>query len=408
MHVTRSITRPVTQDSIFAGTDSQYSSVVVPRTDGLVLVFVLVAVALRIIFWVYTDRVWEDALITLNPAKNLWAGYGLTHHALEPRVYSFTSMIAMLLSVIGEPFGQAINLIRFLSLVTAAGTIYFAAAIMRHFSMPTLAQFACLAFLAADHLQIFFGMAGMETQIATCIALATVFFCVTDRLIWFGVFAGLALLARPDMIIVDAICFVYLVLAKRWVLWKPALIAAAIIAPWITFTTLYYGSPIPHTITVKSFMNGPLSLDRSLSYASNLWKQFAPFWEFWFVKAVPVPELAPIVVVALTAVCALIGIFAAVRQPRLLIVALIVLAFATYLIWFAINPYFMWYAPPFVAFYFILVAAGLAAVRRSSAALANVIGTIIAIAYSVPLAFTLPLDRIVQQDVEVGVRAKTG
>ena len=80
--------------------------------DRIVPIFMLLAVGLRILFWAYTDRIWEDAIITLSPARNFWEGYGLTHHIPEPRIYSFTSTISILVFLIGEPFGQAINLMR--------------------------------------------------------------------------------------------------------------------------------------------------------------------------------------------------------------------------------------------------------------------------------------------------------
>ena len=73
--------------------------------DRIVPIFIMLAVGLRILFWAYTDRIWEDAIITLAPAKNFWEGYGLTHHIPEPRIYSFTSTISILVFLIGEPFG---------------------------------------------------------------------------------------------------------------------------------------------------------------------------------------------------------------------------------------------------------------------------------------------------------------
>src|SRR3981189_3154479 len=145
--------------------------------DRIVPIFMLLAVGLRILFWVYTDRIWEDAIITLSPARNFWEGYGLTHQIPEPRIYSFTSTISILVFLIGEPFGQAINLMRVLSLITAAGSIYFAARIMRHFGIHWLGQIVCLSYLATDHLQIFFGWVGAATQTASRFTLSAIFFC---------------------------------------------------------------------------------------------------------------------------------------------------------------------------------------------------------------------------------------
>ena len=375
--------------------------------DRIVPIFIMLAVGLRILFWAYTDRIWEDAIITLAPAKNFWEGYGLTHHIPEPRIYSFTSTISILVFLIGEPFGQAINLMRVLSLITAAGSIYFAARIMRHFGIHWLGQVVCLGYLATDHLQIFFGMAGMETQIATCIALGAIFFCLVGQPTWFGVFAGLALLARPEMLALVAIGFLYILNRHRWAVWKPAVVVLAIAGPWIAFTTLYYGSPIPQTIMVKSWLIGRPGFEQRLEYAANLWKQFAPFWEYLFVVDIPVPRFLPALVTGLTALCALLGLICVrVERLKLFVIAAVVFAFAAYLIRYTVNPYFMWYTPPFVALYFIIVAAGVSAIRRASVILACCVTAIITVAYAIPFVYALPLDRTIQKDSEVAVRTE--
>jgi hypothetical protein len=377
--------------------------------DRIVPIFIMLAVGLRILFWAYTDRIWEDAIITLAPAKNFWEGYGLTHHIPEPRIYSFTSTISILVFLIGEPFGQAVNLMRVLSLFTAAGSIYFAARIMRHFGIHWLGQVVCLSYLATDHLQIFFGMAGMETQIATCIALGAIFFCLVGQPTWFGVFAGLALLARPEMLALAGIGFLYVLYKHRWAVWKPAVMTPAIVGPWIAFTIFYYGSPIPQTIVVKSWLTGQPSFDQILEYIANLWKQFAPFWEYLFVVDIPVPRFLPALVTGLTALCALLGLICVrVERLKLFVIAAVVFAFTAYLIRYTVNPYFMWYTPPFVALYFIIVAAGVSAIRRASVILASCVTAIITVAYAIPFVYALPLDRTIQKDSEVAVRTEVG
>ncbi len=84
--------------------------------------FVALAVLVRLIHWFYTGRVWEDALITMTPARNVWAGNGLTHHLSEPRVHSFTSPLSVLVPLVGEAFGQGLlGLPRFGGQFTAWG-----------------------------------------------------------------------------------------------------------------------------------------------------------------------------------------------------------------------------------------------------------------------------------------------
>ena len=54
------------------------------RLDRRLLAFIGLAVLARVAFWLITDRVWEDALITVTHARNVVAGIGLTHHPGGP------------------------------------------------------------------------------------------------------------------------------------------------------------------------------------------------------------------------------------------------------------------------------------------------------------------------------------
>jgi hypothetical protein len=54
------------------------------RDNPILAAFLALALVARLTFWLYTGRVWEDALITITAARNVWEGVGLTHHASEP------------------------------------------------------------------------------------------------------------------------------------------------------------------------------------------------------------------------------------------------------------------------------------------------------------------------------------
>src|ERR1700751_2055518 len=70
----------------------------------LFVALLLAALTVRLVFWLYTGRIWEDTLISLTPARNAWEGFGLTHHASEPRVHSFPSSLGEVIMLIGEAF----------------------------------------------------------------------------------------------------------------------------------------------------------------------------------------------------------------------------------------------------------------------------------------------------------------
>ena len=82
-------------------------------------------VGVRLAFWAYTGRVWEDALITIAHARNAVAGLGLTHHAGEPPTHGFTSALSVLIPLVGEAISRdgGLFVIRLASLIAVVVAI---------------------------------------------------------------------------------------------------------------------------------------------------------------------------------------------------------------------------------------------------------------------------------------------
>ncbi|HSH00773.1 MAG TPA: hypothetical protein VLB27_12010, partial [candidate division Zixibacteria bacterium] len=58
-------------------------------------------------------------------------------------------------------------------------------------------------------------------------------------------------LLRPEGLALIALLFVFLLLIKRKRFVTEVTIVAALLAPWLVFSWIYFGSPIPHSITAK-------------------------------------------------------------------------------------------------------------------------------------------------------------
>lgn len=134
------------------------------RDNPLLTAFIALALVVRLIFWFYTGRVWEDALITMTAARNVWEGFGLTHHASEPRVHCFTSPISVLIPLVAGPYASLLAL-RLSSLLASAAAIFFAYRIGVLLKFHWAGHVLVLTYLACDHLQVFFGMGGMEARV---------------------------------------------------------------------------------------------------------------------------------------------------------------------------------------------------------------------------------------------------
>ena len=70
----------------------------------------LIAIAVRLFFWFYTQRTWEDALITVQHAENAVRGLGLNHDPIGPPVHGFTSALSVLVPLLGEVIHRGFGL----------------------------------------------------------------------------------------------------------------------------------------------------------------------------------------------------------------------------------------------------------------------------------------------------------
>lgn len=384
------------------------------NANRLCVVFVLLAVLVRLIFWFYTRRIWEDALITLAPARNVWAGFGLTHHASEPRVHSFTSPISVLIPLVGEAFHAGILSLRISSLFGAVATIYFAYRIGVILAFEWFAHVLVLAYLACDQLQIFFGMAGMETQVVTAVALAAFYLYLARKWTSLGFACGLATISRPEFVMfLLPVLGAGLVIFHRAAILRVATASLVFAVPWYAFATLYYGSPVPQTIAAKShgFQVGLFSSSwhEIRDYTIERWGDFVPFKEFWFHASAPVPDLVLQLVLGSLLLLFVVGFVAAARARNAVCVAAIaVVAFIAYRNSTIQNSYYMWYLPPFLALGFLVAAYGASESARRLPRTMLAVSLLLAVAYAVHLPFSMPLDRKVQRFIESAVRQKTG
>jgi hypothetical protein len=368
----------------------------------------VVAILSRLLFWFYTGRIWEDALISVTAARQVWEGGGLTHHAIEPRVHSFTSALGQLILIIGEGFGtgQGILVMRIASLAAAVAAIYYAYRICLKFRLGWAPQTFFLGFLALSHLHIFFGMAGMETQIAVALILAAVHYWLECRFVALGVACGLAVMCRPELALFGLTGAIGVLVWHRASFLRFAVCGVVTAAPWYIFATLYYGSPLPHTIRVKSIamMRTPFaSIEEIWSYIKHWsWRQIAPFYDYWAAYRAPIPDGIIMTTAAVFFALFLYGIWRTAKEDRRsVVISSFILGYVAYMILTTNGGYSMWYLPPMTAVMALFVAAGLSGLP--SAAAIVLLGV-----YVLPLPFTLVLDRLVQQNIEIGVREHVG
>jgi hypothetical protein len=223
----------------------------------VIFVIAAAACAIRLFFWFYTGRVWEDALITVLHSENFARGLGLSHyHPGYPPLHGFTSPLSVLVPLMADVFhvGWGLPFLKIVSALIAVPTVLLAAAIVLNpaFRINIWLVYLLCAYLAFEHHQILWGMAGMETQISVFVLFFAMYCALQGSVLLMSASMALCLYARPDFAIF--VCFVglYAALSHRAKLFHILAIAMALYAPWILFTSLYYGSPVPNTIVAKS------------------------------------------------------------------------------------------------------------------------------------------------------------
>jgi hypothetical protein len=237
-----------------------------------VLAILGLSVAIPLYFTFSTQLVWEDFLITYRFSENLARGQGLVYFPGE-HVYGFTSPLNILLPALfawvtgATEFGLPLWLFRCVSL---AGLAFACVAIMSLLTREPAtaasraARFVGLLFPLVAVLEIkttAFAMSGQETGLvlgflAPAFALACLGWSAhwaLGGLLWAGL-----MYSRPDAFVyIGAImiaAFGFSSDSRRTLgvaFLKSGLICALAYLPWLLFTWIYYGSPIPHTVIAK-------------------------------------------------------------------------------------------------------------------------------------------------------------
>ena len=383
------------------------------RADVMLRGFIAAAVAARLVFWTTTNRMFEDGLTTITHARNVPLGLGLVHHAGEGNVHGFTSAIGVLIPLAGELVHQGSGMLamRVASLIAVCIALVYARLICRDLRLGAFPTAFVLAYLAFDQNMIFYGMSGMETQVAVTVILGGVYHVRRQDLVASGIWLGLAPLARPEFVLWVAPALAYLALGNMRRAIAAGGIAGAIVAPWIVFTTAYYGSPIPNTVVAKAAVSpipAILSNGSPLPWLEWLFGQvtghielllyhFEPFHEVWSTAAAPLPGPVLIVIAVVVADLFAIGLVAS-RQvagwwPALAFVGL----FFAYRVYFipTIN-YYDWYLPPFLALVMIVVAAGLQRIYVWRPMITKFLSVALAFAFAMHVPFSFGVESKVQ------------
>ena len=372
------------------------------------------ALVLRLYFWRLTGRNWEDALITVLHAENWWQGLGLTHvKPGEPPLHGFTSPISVLIPLAGGlidftgQYGLAFQ--KAMSALAGALTVLVGYRLILRVDLAPARRWGwvvfALAYLAFEHHQILWGMAGMET---TCVTLILFFFfyaCALQSPRLIALAMALALYARPDFLFLNVIGLIYCSAFLRKDSTRIVAIAFMLYLPWLVFTGVYYGSPIPNTIWAKMYgypYFPQMRVSHFIDFLVPLGPSFAGhgtgYWREWDKGGIST------LVFGLFA----LGVYHVVAQRvrALYVPVAFVIVYWLYYI-FAVAAIFGWYVVPMSAATVFIAGYGLTqAVPSARVALGAALLYVAAIVWVLPANFVA--ERRIQLEIETPVRVALG
>lgn len=244
-----------------ASSRKQWASVLSNLDDRWLIVFLLIiALSVRIAIVLVTRLAAEDAFITFRYAQQLAHGNGFVHNTGE-RVYGTTTPLFTVLMAIWHLISQNVLIGAWsLNVTSVAGGLVFLWFGLRQAEISRVSRLFVLGSLLAASKFWSLDVTGMETSMVIFLMSASLYALLKERMILTGIIAGLLLWTRID----TALWVLALLIITLQRDWRDSLrigaVALCTYLPWMLFASLYFGSPIPHTIIAKLYAYPRFSL----------------------------------------------------------------------------------------------------------------------------------------------------
>jgi hypothetical protein len=225
------------------------------KSTWIILLIILLALSARII---PGPRTSDDAYITFRYARNILAGNGFVYNPGESVLGTTTPLYTLLISFLGlfsggknAPlpgiawiFNALLDSVNCLLLIQLAKKLTY-----------PLAGYAAALVWAIAPFSVTFAIGGLETSLYIFLLIGMMLAYLSQHHTLSAFAAGLALLTRPDAILLIApLVLDRLLLAHhkqkkiRLTEWLALLVIPLL---WFAYATLKFGSPIPHSLTAK-------------------------------------------------------------------------------------------------------------------------------------------------------------
>ena len=215
-----------------------------------VTALITLALVARILFLGLFPSIFDDAYITFRYARNIVSGLGFVYNTGQP-VYGassplYTFVSAGIAAVVGENLlpsvARWIGCLALFGFVVVVWKVLPVDAIFRTFTVMALLSYP----------RVFYSSLGGMEECAILLLMGLSFLATCRRSeVWCGVACGALLVAKIDSAPWIGCLMLVTALRDRRIPWRALLWTLLTALPWIIFSTVYFGSPIPHTIEAK-------------------------------------------------------------------------------------------------------------------------------------------------------------
>ncbi len=223
------------------------------------------ALAGGLLFLVAHRAISDDGYITVDYARNL-AFHG--HWGVVPSLTANTATspltVGLLAAITAVVRGPVLAVGLLLMATTAASAVWLRRiAELAGLSRWLLSTLGVGMLLSSPLLA---STIGLETYLCVALFIGLVRYALAGRWVAAGIVAGLLILGRPDLAVIDVVVVLTVAAARRRVL-HSGLVAMAVAMPWYVFSWFVWGSALPDTFLLKihgggwvgfHFASGPL------------------------------------------------------------------------------------------------------------------------------------------------------
>lgn len=310
------------------------------RYKHIIILIYIVSVSSLLIF-LFKNWGYDDPFITYRYSRNLASGLGFVYNINQKTLSTTTPLFTIILAIVSIIWDNIPRVALFIGCISISVTGWLFYEISTLWKTPWVGYAGLLLYptfpLVASTLS-------SETPLYIMLALFSVYFYLKKNFIITGMVSSGLVLTRPDGLIIPTVIFLHYLVNKRKLTRKALsgiLIFIFITCLWFTFAWIYFGEPLPVTLSVKQ-SQGNMAI--SQKFAEGLITIVKPYIRFPYV---------------MTFAISLIGLFYIITVPKegpWLFLSWVFLYFLGYTV-LGVSRYF-WYYAPLVTAFIVLVGLG--------------------------------------------------